>query len=123
MRIRAGYRLGFETFGPTPMNFLLSIRPERQRDLLTPENICFQPCIPAKQEPDAFGNVVTRIVAPGGQFHVSADFLIAASGRPDDYAPSASEIPNLPSEMLPFLVGSRYCEPDKLSHFAWNLFG
>ena len=37
MRIRAGYRLGLETFGPTPMNFLLSVRPERQRDLLTPE--------------------------------------------------------------------------------------
>ena len=50
---------------------------------------------------------------------------IAASGRLDDYAPAASEIPvaDLPSEMLPFLLGSRYCETDKLSQFAWNLFG
>jgi hypothetical protein len=56
------------------------------------ENICFDPFIRAKQEPDALGNVVTRIVAPGGQY-VSADFLIADSGRPDDYAFSASEIP------------------------------
>ena len=62
MRIRAGYRLGFETFGPTPVNFLLSVRPERQRDLITPENICFDPFIPASQDADAFGNAVTRIV-------------------------------------------------------------
>ena len=93
--------------------------------MLTPENICFEPCIPAKQDPDAFGNVVTRIVAPRGQFHVSADFLITDSGRPDDYAPSASEIPvaDLPSAVLPFLLGSRYCETDKLSQLAWNVFG
>jgi transglutaminase-like putative cysteine protease len=125
MRIRAGYRLGFETFGPTPMNFLLSVRPERQRDLRTPESIRFDPFIPARQELDAFGNVVTRIFAPGGRFEVSADFLIADSGRPDDYAPSASEIPvqDLPSEVLPFLLGSRYCETDKLSQLAWNLLG
>jgi hypothetical protein len=77
MRIRVGYRLGFETFGPTPMNFLVRVRPERQRDLLAPENICFDPFIAATQDPDAFGNVVARIVAPGGHFHVSADFLIA----------------------------------------------
>jgi transglutaminase-like putative cysteine protease len=125
MRIRAGYRLGFETFGPTPMNFLLSIRPERQRDLLTPESIRLDPFIPARQELDAFGNIVTRIFAPGGRFEVSADFLIADTGRPDDYAPSASEIPvsDLPSEVLPFLLGSRYCETDKVSQLAWNLFG
>jgi len=106
MRIRAGYRLGFETFGPTPMNFLLSVRPERQRDLHTPESNRFDPFIPARQELDAFGNVVTRIFAPGGRFEVSADFLIADSGRPDDYAPSASEIPvqDLPSGVLPFLL-------------------
>jgi hypothetical protein len=125
MRIRAGYHLGFETFGPTPMNFLISVLPERQRDLLTPEYIRFDPFIPARQDPDAFGNIVTRIVAPGGAFHVSSDFLIADSGRPDDYAPSASEITidNLPSEVLPFLLGSRYCETDKLSQLAWNIFG
>jgi transglutaminase-like putative cysteine protease len=107
------------------MNFLLSVRPERQRDLLTPENICFDPFIPARQELDAFGNVVTRIVAPGGRFDVSADFLIADKGQPDDYAPLASEIPlpDLPGDVLPFLLGSRYCETDKLSQLAWNLFG
>jgi hypothetical protein len=120
MRIQAGYRLGFETFGPTAMNFLLSVRPERQSDLLTAENIHFDPFIPPRQEIDAFGNLVTRVLAPGGHFTVSADFVIADTGLPDDYCPDAREIPahELPTEVLPYLLGSRNCETDKLSQLA-----
>jgi hypothetical protein len=85
MRIGAGNGLGFETFGPTPIIFLLSVAPERQRDLLTSEIIRSDPPIPAPQESDVFGNIVTRVVAPGGRFNVSADFLIADTGRPDHF--------------------------------------
>jgi transglutaminase-like putative cysteine protease len=125
LQIRAGYKLGFETFGPTPINFLLSVAPERRRDLLTPENIRFDPFIPAREAMDVFGNIITRVVAPAGLFQISADFLIKDTGRPDDYAPSATELPvqDLPDDVLPFLLGSRYCETDKLSQIAWNLFG
>jgi transglutaminase-like putative cysteine protease len=125
MQIRAGYSVGFETFGPTPINFLLSVAPERRRDLLTSEIIRFDPPIPARQELDVFGNVVTRIVAPGGRLDVSTDFLIADTGRPDGCAPSAMEIPvqELPNDVSPFLLGSRYCDTDKLSQLAWNVFG
>jgi transglutaminase-like putative cysteine protease len=122
MRIRAGYRVGFETFGPTPMNFLLSVCPERRRDLLTAESISFAPVIPTREDFHAFGNVVTRILAPGGNFTVSADFVIADLGFPDGYAPTASKIP-VPDLPLPYLLGSRYCETDKLSQLAWNFFG
>jgi transglutaminase-like putative cysteine protease len=74
---------------------------------------------------DVFGNVVTRILAPAGLFNVSTDFLIADTGRPDDCAPSAMEIPihELPNDVLPFLLASRYCDTDKLSQLAWNVFG
>jgi transglutaminase-like putative cysteine protease len=39
--------------------------------------------------------------------------------------PEARQIPvqQLPSEHLVFLLGSRYCETDKLSEVAWQLFG
>ena len=30
---------------------------------------------------------------------------------------------DLPEETLVFLLGSRYCETDRLSEIAWNLFG
>jgi transglutaminase-like putative cysteine protease len=56
---------------------------------------------------------------------MSADFLIADSGEVDDQAPEAREIPvqDLPDDVLVYLLGSRYCDTDKLSATAWNLFG
>jgi transglutaminase-like putative cysteine protease len=32
-------------------------------------------------------------------------------------------VPELPEETLVFLLGSRYCETDRLSEFAWKQFG
>ena len=39
--------------------------------------------------------------------------------------PGAEQVPvhNLPAETLLYLLGSRYCETDRLSDVAWNLFG
>ena len=125
MHIRTGFSIAFDTFGPTPMNLLLNVRPERRGDLLTPEVIAFDPPVAASQHVDAFGNVCTRIVAPGGRITMAADFTIADSGLPDDQAPGARQIAvqDLPDEVVPYLLGSRYCDTDKLSGIAWSLFG
>ncbi|MDP4022349.1 transglutaminase family protein [Methylobacterium sp. NEAU 140] len=125
MHIRTGFTLAFDTPGPTPMNLLLSVRPERHADLVTPEAIAFDPPVAQSRHVDAFGNVVTRIVAPGGRITMAADFTVRDSGEPDACAPDAREIPvqDLPDAVLPFLLGSRYCDTDKLSQTAWNLFG
>src|SRR5690349_10821395 len=125
MLIRTGFNLAFETFGPAPMNLLLSIRPERAADLVTPEVITFDPPVSARRFTDAFGNVCTRIVAPSGGIRMSADFVIRDSGEPDPVVLDAVQHPveDLPDEVLPFLLGSRYCDTDKLSNIAWSLFG
>ena len=125
MHIRTGFSIAFDTFGPTPMNLLLNVRPELRRDLVTPEVITFDPPVAARQHVDAFGNVGTRLVAPGGRITMTADFTIADSGRPDDQAPDARQIAvqDLPDDVLTFLLGSRYCDTDKLSQTAWSLFG
>jgi len=125
MQIHTGFTIAFDTNGPTPMNLLLNIRPERLNDLITPEVIMFDPPVAARQHVDGFGNVCTRIVAPGGRITMSADFVIADSGLPDEDAPDAREIPvqDLPDDVLVYLLGSRYCDTDKLSQTAWALFG
>ncbi|MER2265155.1 transglutaminase-like domain-containing protein [Methylobacterium oxalidis] len=125
MRIRTGYTIAFDMFGPTPMLLLLNVRPERRRDLVTPERITFDPPVEARQHLDEFGNLRTRIVAPGGRITMSADFLIEDSGLPDAVAPEARQIPvqDLPDDVLVYLLGSRYCDTDKLSQTAWSLFG
>jgi transglutaminase-like putative cysteine protease len=46
------------------------------------------------------------------------------TGQPDVVASHARQIPvqELPDETLLFLLGSRYCETDRLSETAWQLF-
>jgi transglutaminase-like putative cysteine protease len=74
---------------------------------------------------DAFGNWCSRIVAPKGQIRLSADAVVNDTGQPDIVAPLAQQRPvqDLPAETLVFLLGSRYCETDRLSQIAWDLFG
>ena len=125
MHVRTGFTISFDTFGPTPMHLLLNVHSDRRSDLVTPEVITFDPPVAAQQHIDTFGNVCTRIVAPAGRITMAADFTIADSGLPDAVVPEARQIPvqNLPDDVLMFLLGSRYCDTDKLSQTAWSLFG
>ena len=125
MLIKTGYDITFETDAATPMSLLLSVHPSRQGDLRSPEAITFDPPIPQRQTLDAFGNVCTRIVAPAGRLTISADLLVADSGLPDEIAPDARQIPieALPDDFMVYLLASRYCDTDKLSGIAWELFG
>ena len=47
------------------------------------------------------------------------------SGLPDVVAPSAPQhaVEDLPSDTIGYLLGSRYCETDRLSDQAWQIFG
>jgi transglutaminase-like putative cysteine protease len=55
---------------------------------------------------------------------LSADGVVRDTGPPDLVAASGSQhaVDDLPAETLIFLLGSRYCETDRLSEVAWNLF-
>ncbi|WP_298967790.1 transglutaminase family protein [uncultured Methylobacterium sp.] len=125
MRIRTGYAITFDSPVATPMLLMLSIHPSRRGDLLTPHEIRFDPPIPSRDYADGFGNTCTRIVAPPGLLTISADFTVADSGQPDLYAPDAPQlaVEDLPDDVLVYLLGSRYCDTDKLSETAWSLFG
>jgi len=56
---------------------------------------------------------------------MSADFLVRDKGEPDDITPQAEQhaLEDLPTDVLIYLLGSRYCETDRLSDFAWSTFG
>ena len=125
MRIRGGYTIGYDTFGPTPIIYQLNVHPSRAHDLLSPDTMRADPPVPMRPYTDGFGNTCVRLVSPGGRMTVSADFLIADSGEPDPYVPDARQIqvPDLPDEVLVYLLGSRYCDTDKLAGIAWSLFG
>jgi transglutaminase-like putative cysteine protease len=125
MLIRAGYQIAIECSAETPLMALLSVHPTRQGDLRSPALISSSGSEPLVASIDEFGNLRTRTIAPAGVLKLATDFLIHDSGQPDEVAPWAEEVPiaQLPDEAVSFLLGSRYCETDRLSPIAWALFG
>jgi transglutaminase-like putative cysteine protease len=124
MRIRAGYQISYDCPQPTPMILQVSVHPSRIPDLLSWDRLQFDPAIPAKSYHDSFGNFCHVIRAPAGRLNMSTDFLVQDSGEPDEVVPEAVQHPleRLPVEVLIYLLGSRYCETDRLSDTAWSLF-
>jgi transglutaminase-like putative cysteine protease len=125
MRIKAGFSLTYDCPQPTPMLLCLNIHPSRRADLLTQQQLIFSPDVQAWDYTDSFGNACSRITAPVGRLVIATGFEIYDAGMPDHIPVDAvqHDIRNLPDEVLVFLLGSRYCETDKLSNIAWSLFG
>ena len=125
MRINVGFEMIYDCPQPTPMIFNLNVHFTRASDLIGRDNLTFDPSVPVASYRDSFGNWCTRIVAPKGRTRVGADALVNDSGLPDVVVPQARQlaVQDLPEEALLFLMGSRYCETDRLSETAWNLFG
>jgi transglutaminase-like putative cysteine protease len=125
MRIRAGFEIVYETPAPTPMLLLLNVRPERARDLESVDLLRTEPEVAVERFHDSFGNLCSRILAPAGRITLASDFVIRDSGRPDLVLPTAELTPveALPDDVVVYLLGSRYCETDRLGDLAWKLFG
>lgn len=125
MRIHAGFDISYECGQDTPMMLLISVHPSRAADLLTPGIITFTPPTAVRTYRDRFDNECTRILAPAGPMRISTRFDIRDSGLPDpvDWSAPQHPVEALPDEVLIFLLGSRYCETDRLSNTAWSLFG
>ncbi|MHA4875271.1 hypothetical protein ACX0FC_18040, partial [Enterococcus faecium] len=53
-----------------------------------------------------------------------ADGLVRDNGLPDVSVKSAIQhrVEDLPADTIVYLLGSRYCETDRLSDIAWKLF-
>ena len=125
MLIRTGYDISFTADVPTPMMAMLSLHPSRNKDLRTPHRIVTSPDVPMYDYLDGFGNVCTRVTVPAGGLTLSCDFTVEDTGAPDRVSPDAVQhaVADLPDDILVYLLGSRYCETDRLSDTAWSLFG
>jgi transglutaminase-like putative cysteine protease len=124
MQIRIGYDIAYAHPAPTPMILMLHVHPRRADDLLVPDRMRVTPALPLHVYTDRFGNTCTRLVAPQGTVRFAADAVVFDEGRPDPVVPEAlqHEIAELPHDVLLYLLGSRYCETDRLMNVAWSLF-
>jgi len=125
MKIRVGYELIYDFPQPTPMIVVLGTHFSRASDVVVPDFLTTSPAVSISPYRDGFGNWCSRLVAPAGQMRLSGDGTVRDSGVPDVVAPTAPQtaIDELPDETIVFLLGSRYCETDRLSEIAWRLFG
>lgn len=117
MKIRIGYELIYDFPQPTPMILTLNVHYSRVSDILKPDYLISDPAVPITAYRDGFGNWCSRIVAPRGLLRLTTDAIVKDPGLPDVVAPQARQTPveQLPDETLVFLLGSRYCETDRLS--------
>ena len=125
MLIRAGYEIRFETDQPTPMLALLNVHPSRNKDLRTTSRVQARPDMAMYDYVDSFGNICTRFTVPVGGVTLSNSFVIEDSGLVDARAPDGTQMPveELPDDVLVYLLGSRYCETDRLMQVAWGQAG
>lgn len=131
MHIRYGYKIEITCEEPTPLITLLDVHPSRRADITEPDEMRVT-ALATQDEVDCsnfyfdkFGNICRRLVAPRGGVRLSATGILHDSGFPDEVNPSApAHAPeDLPDETLAYLLGSRYCETDRLSDIAWSRFG
>jgi len=125
LKIKVGYELIYECPQPTPMMLVLNVHYTRTSDLLVPDHVTTEPTVPLAFYRDSFGNWCTRLVAPAGLLRIASTAVVKDSGEPDAVVSSAQQHPieDLPEEALVFLLASRYCDIEKLTQIAWDLFG
>jgi len=110
MLLRTSCDLIFDITVPTP--FILMLRPRScAQQWISREEYRLVPSVPVFEFTDTYGNLCQRLVAPPGSFevHTVADVMTTDQV---DRAPGATfvEIPDLPDDVLNFLLPSRYCE-------------
>jgi transglutaminase-like putative cysteine protease len=125
MLIRAGYELILGVNVPTAMTAMLKLHPSRAADLRTPQAVKTNPMVPTRDYVDRFGNICTRLILPPGDTILSCDVVVEDGGEPDPQYLDAVQHPvdDVPDDALIYLLGSRYCETDRMSSLAWSLFG
>jgi transglutaminase-like putative cysteine protease len=124
MKIRVGFEMLYEFPQPTPMIMVLGTHFTRASDVIVPDFLTTDPAVEIRPYRDLFGNWCSRIVAPAGRMRLAADGVVHDSGELDPVVASAQQhaVEDLPAETLVYLLGSRYCETDRLSDIAWQLF-
>ena len=123
--LRLGYEIVVDVPAPTPMLLMLYAHPSLAHRFVTPDAIQVEPQVPITDFIDDFGNRVGRIIVPAGRLRIHSESLIEDSGEPAAIKPDAQQhrVEDLPPDVLRYLLGSRYCEVDRLSSIAWDLFG
>lgn len=125
MLIRYGYKIEVALFQPTTLITAMDVHSSVRQNIAREGELKVSQPIPVETFTDTNGNMLRRLNALPGTLWLELDGVFTDSGEPDvvDWSADAWPTALLPVDVLPFLLGSRYCETDLLSDFAWMKFG
>src|SRR5271154_1629301 len=124
MLVQYGFDIELELPQPSIIITAMDVHYSERQNIVR-ESLKLSQSVPAEKFVDANGNVLRRINALPGLLSLVLCGIFNHGGDADAVPRSAEEWPisQLPRDVLPFLLGSRYCETDLLSDFAWAEFG
>jgi transglutaminase-like putative cysteine protease len=134
--IKSEFDIQFHLPFRTPMVAMLHVHPSVEPQLIAPDTLSVEHAGPAEERErttllpldefiDSFGNRCSRFVAPPGAIRLSGTSIVNASETPDPqgFGLPLTPVDELPSDVLQFLLASRYCEVDRFGTIAHELFG
>jgi transglutaminase-like putative cysteine protease len=95
---------------------------DAQQRLLA-EQLVFKPEVPLEKVTTSKGNRVVRVEAPAGAFDVRYTATIELLRPPLPTEVKADNPGRLHLSILTYMLPSRYCESDRFTQQAWELFG
>ena len=132
MLVQSEYDIQFQLAHPTAIIAMLHLHPSLDSRVRSGNELVVQH-VDGEQKTkvasqlyfDNFGNRCTRFVAPAGRLQLTGVNVVKAADEKDQIAAYAQQslVEDLPSEVLQFLLASRYCEVDKFTPIAQDLFG
>lgn len=127
MRLRVGCTFEMKVEQPTPAVLLVEPRTDEEPGAarVLQETWTLRPSASRRQGIDPYGNRRTRLLLPTGAVELHYEAHVEVTGERDPADPAAVQHPvqDLPDEVLPFTLPSRYCLSDELMGTAWELFG
>ena len=132
MLIQSEYDIQFHLPAPLTILAMLRLHPSVEASLIHPEIATIEHIdLDNKREiegnlyTDSFGNQCIRFSAPAGALRLAGSNLVRYEehGEIDGTSAIQHRIEDLPNEVLQFLLNSRYCEVDRMSSIAGELFG
>ena len=123
MNLSVNCTLGYQILGPSAaFTFNVLANTDAQQRVIE-ETITGNPAVPTEQVATTKGNRVLRVEAPQGPFELNYRATVEVMRPPLPSIVKADNPGRLPLSILTYMLPSRYCESDRFSPMAWDLFG
>lgn len=123
-QVRVGCEFAFMV--PAPVAAVFQVEPrEDERQHVVSQRLSFSPEGQHATYLDTFGNSCSRLLVPEGPFTLLYDAVFEVPRVRDDTNVQAREVPvaDVPSDVLTYLMPSRFCLSDVLADEAWSRYG